>query len=117
MAKYFNKADRIWSPAHVRGLDLEKLPLWDEGFDIESNLFRMTEGMTIDRHTHHHWVQVVVVEGSPVPQILRHAEQLPADLLVMGTHGRSGFEALFLGSITEKVLRSTRVPVPSARLT
>jgi nucleotide-binding universal stress UspA family protein len=34
-----------------------------------------------------------------------------ADLLVMGTHGRSGFEALFLGSVTEKVLRSTRVPV------
>jgi nucleotide-binding universal stress UspA family protein len=36
---------------------------------------------------------------------------MPADLLVMGTHGRSGFEALFLGSVTEKVLRSTRVPV------
>jgi nucleotide-binding universal stress UspA family protein len=54
---------------------------------------------------------VVVVEGSPVREILRQAEQIPADLLVMGTHGRSGFEALFLGSLTEKVLRSTRVPV------
>jgi nucleotide-binding universal stress UspA family protein len=54
---------------------------------------------------------VVVVEGSPVREILRQAEQMPADLLVMGTHGRSGFEALFLGSVTEKVLRSTHVPV------
>lgn len=54
---------------------------------------------------------VVVVEGTPVREILRQAEQMPADLLVMGTHGRSGFEALFLGSVTEKVLRSTRVPV------
>jgi nucleotide-binding universal stress UspA family protein len=54
---------------------------------------------------------VVVVEGSPVREILRQAEQMAADLLVMGTHGRSGFEALFLGSVTEKVLRSTRVPV------
>ena len=35
----------------------------------------------------------------------------PADLLVLGTHGRSGFERLFLGSVTEKVLRTTRTPV------
>lgn len=53
----------------------------------------------------------VVVEGSPVKEILRKAESLPADLLVMGTHGRSGFEALFLGAVTEKILRSTHVPV------
>jgi nucleotide-binding universal stress UspA family protein len=56
-------------------------------------------------------VDVVVAEGSPVREILRQAKQMPADLLVMGTHGRSGFEALFLGSVTEKVLRSTHVPV------
>src|SRR6185503_12156707 len=37
--------------------------------------------------------------------------ELAADLLVMGTHGRGGFERLFLGSVTEKVLRSTTVPV------
>jgi nucleotide-binding universal stress UspA family protein len=54
---------------------------------------------------------IVVVEGSPVREILRHAEDRRTDLLVMGTHGRSGFEALFLGSVTEKVLRSTHVPV------
>ena len=36
---------------------------------------------------------------------------MPSDLLILGTHGRSGFERLFLGSVTEKVLRSTRVPV------
>ncbi len=52
-----------------------------------------------------------VVEGSAVGEILRQAEQPTVDLLVMGTHGRSGFEALFLGSVTEKVLRSTHVPV------
>jgi nucleotide-binding universal stress UspA family protein len=56
-------------------------------------------------------VNVVVVEGTPAKEIVRHAEMLPADLLVMGTHGRGGFERLFLGSVTEKVLRSTQVPV------
>ena len=39
------------------------------------------------------------------------AQALPADLLVMGTHGRSGFHRLFLGSITEKVIRTAPCPV------
>lgn len=56
-------------------------------------------------------VTVVVKEGAAAKEIVRHAETLPADLLVMGTHGRGGFEQLFLGSVTEKVLRSTHVPV------
>lgn len=56
-------------------------------------------------------VKVIVVEGTPSKEIVRHAEMLRADLLVMGTHGRGGFEGLFLGSVTEKVLRSTHVPV------
>jgi nucleotide-binding universal stress UspA family protein len=56
-------------------------------------------------------VHVVVAEGTPAKEIVAYAESLPADLLVMSTHGRGGFERLFLGSVTEKVLRSTRVPV------
>jgi nucleotide-binding universal stress UspA family protein len=56
-------------------------------------------------------VEVVVRPGDAAREIRTHAEQLPFDLLIMGTHGNSGFERLFLGSVTEKVLRSTRVPV------
>ena len=44
-------------------------------------------------------------------EILKRAEELPADLIVMGTHGRSGFQRLLLGSVTEKVLRTARQPV------
>jgi nucleotide-binding universal stress UspA family protein len=55
--------------------------------------------------------KVVVSEGIPAKEIVRQAETLRADLLVMGTHGRSGFERLFLGSVTEKVIRSTHAPV------
>jgi nucleotide-binding universal stress UspA family protein len=56
-------------------------------------------------------VEIVVRAGDAAKEIRREAERLPADLLILGTHGRSGFERLFLGSVTEKVLRSTRVPV------
>jgi nucleotide-binding universal stress UspA family protein len=52
---------------------------------------------------------IVLKEGDPARAILQQAEH--ADLLVMGTHGRGGFERLFLGSVTEKVIRTTHVPV------
>lgn len=55
--------------------------------------------------------EIVVTEGNPSKEIVRLAERMPADLLVMGTHGRGGFERLFLGSVAEKVLRTTRSPV------
>jgi nucleotide-binding universal stress UspA family protein len=40
-----------------------------------------------------------------------HAQSLSADLIVIGTHGRSGFERLVLGSVAEKVLRKAKCPV------
>jgi nucleotide-binding universal stress UspA family protein len=56
-------------------------------------------------------VSIAVTEGPVVEEILRTAGELPADLLVMGTHGLSGFERLLLGSITEKTLRKAPCPV------
>jgi len=54
-----------------------------------------------------------VIEGSAAPVILTRAHERSSDLIVMGTHGRSGFERLVLGSITEKVLRKASCPVLS----
>ncbi len=56
-------------------------------------------------------VDVVVERGDPAKQILSRAASLPADLIVLGTHGTSGFEHLVLGSVTEKVIRQTTCPV------
>jgi nucleotide-binding universal stress UspA family protein len=50
-------------------------------------------------------------EGNPAAQILDRATSLAADLIVMGTHGRGGFDRLLLGSVTEKVLRKASCPV------
>ena len=56
-------------------------------------------------------VETVVRPGDAAKEIRNEADRVPFDLVILGTHGRSGFERLFLGSVTEKVLRSTRVPV------
>jgi len=50
-------------------------------------------------------------EGDAVTRILDRATDWGADVLVMGTHGRSGFERLLLGSVTERVLRKAPCPV------
>jgi len=56
-------------------------------------------------------VESVAVGGYAAQEIVEMAQQLPADLLVMGTHGRSGFDRLVMGSVTEKVLRWAPCPV------
>jgi nucleotide-binding universal stress UspA family protein len=56
-------------------------------------------------------VEVLVEFGQPARQIVNRAALLPADVIVLGTHGAGGFEHLMLGSVAEKVLRKATCPV------
>jgi nucleotide-binding universal stress UspA family protein len=55
--------------------------------------------------------ELVVREGFPTEAILSSAQKESVDLIVMGTHGRQGFDRLTMGSVTEQVLRKARCPV------
>src|SRR5687767_6480194 len=55
--------------------------------------------------------RIVVASGTPATAILHHAAETRTDLVVLGTHGRTGFERLMLGSVTEKVVRRASCPV------
>lgn len=46
--------------------------------------------------------------GYPVDEILQKADDIQADLLILGTHGRTGFDHLLIGSVAEKVLRLSK---------
>ena len=46
--------------------------------------------------------------GYPVDEILSKAESLQCELLILGTHGRTGIDHLLIGSVAEKVLRMTK---------
>ena len=52
-----------------------------------------------------------VVIDSPVPAIVDEARSCNADLVIMGTHGRTGFRRLVVGSVTESVMRAINVPI------
>ena len=53
----------------------------------------------------------VLCEGSPAEETMRVAKDHSADLVVIGTHGRSGFDRLIFGSTTENLLRKITCPV------
>ncbi|GAB3418021.1 universal stress protein [Haloparvum alkalitolerans] len=61
-------------------------------------------------------VTTAVVEGSPSREIIRYAEDEGCDVVVMGTHGRGGIDRLLLGSVAEKVVRGSSVPVLTVRV-
>ena len=50
-------------------------------------------------------------EGSPTKDIIKTAEAWGADLIVMGTHGRTGLLHLLVGSVAEHVIRHSNIPV------
>ena len=58
--------------------------------------------------------ELVVEEGSAPDAVLSSAEARKADLIVMGTHGRRGYDRLMLGSVTDRVMRTAPCPVLAA---
>jgi len=54
---------------------------------------------------------IEVVHGHTVPEILKAAERINADVIVMGTHGKGAISHTFLGSVAEKVLHKSKRPV------
>ncbi len=57
----------------------------------------------------------MVREGSPRTGILEAGREIGADLIVMGTHGRTGLAHIFFGSVAEYVVRHSRIPVLTVR--
>jgi len=53
----------------------------------------------------------VVVAGSPAKEILKYSRSNNVDLIIMSTHGRSGFSSIVFGSEANKIIRQTKVPV------
>lgn len=56
-----------------------------------------------------------VVSGSPSDEIVKAAKEWPADLIVIGSHGRGGVQRALLGSVAEGVMRHAPCPVLAIR--
>jgi nucleotide-binding universal stress UspA family protein len=83
-------------------------------FDVANVLAKVQESLAAERER----VQAagvpcetVALSGKAAPEIVAHAKATGADLIVMGRHGRSGFEHALLGSVAERVVHHTPCPV------
>jgi nucleotide-binding universal stress UspA family protein len=56
-----------------------------------------------------------ILKGDPAHEIVGYAESNDIDLIVMGTHGRTGLDRMLLGSVAEKVVRHAEIPVLTVR--
>jgi nucleotide-binding universal stress UspA family protein len=65
-----------------------------------------------------HGIEVTVGlrEGDPADEILTYAEEIEADIIVAGTHGRSGIERRLIGSVAERLVRHANCPVLTVQL-
>lgn len=61
-------------------------------------------------------IQGVLLKGVPDEQIVKAARDLNADLIVIGSQGRSGLAEMILGTVAERVVRTSTVPVLTIRL-
>jgi nucleotide-binding universal stress UspA family protein len=60
-------------------------------------------------------VQSFLVRGDPATEIVALARNYPCDVIVMGTHGRTGLGRLLMGSVAEKVVRNAPCPVVTVK--
>jgi nucleotide-binding universal stress UspA family protein len=85
--------------------------LQDTGLDAERRLQEMTDRLTAEGLS----VDWAAREGDPSVVIVEEAERRQADLIAMGTHGRSGLRHLLLGSTAERVVQHAACPVMTVR--
>jgi nucleotide-binding universal stress UspA family protein len=61
-------------------------------------------------------VDAIVVPGIPYEEIMKKGEEESVDLIVLGTHGRTGLDHVLFGSTAEKVVRKSTIPVMTIRI-
>lgn len=61
-------------------------------------------------------VETTVREGEPAEEILDYADEIEADVIVAGTHGRTGVKRHLIGSVAERLVRHATCPVTTIRL-
>ncbi len=56
-------------------------------------------------------VEGIIAEGHPAEEIIKYAEKNSIDIIVIGTLGKSGLDRFLLGSVADKVIRNSKIPV------
>jgi nucleotide-binding universal stress UspA family protein len=106
----FQVMEPIYEPSTVRVMLGEGFILKAEEKEKE-NVLSYLNGIREDLIKSGINVEIHATGGRPADSILDYSEKNSVDLIIMGTHGRSGIARWALGSVADKVIRNSKVPV------
>jgi nucleotide-binding universal stress UspA family protein len=105
----------INEPVDLRGFYVPHISFESLEEEIEEGARKMMDRFCRSHVRDYEPVMTFIVPGVPYDEIIKKALELPADLIIMGTHGRSGLDHVLFGSTAEKVVRKSPVPVMTVR--
>lgn len=106
----------ISEPVDLRGFYVPHISFDKLEEEIEQGALKMMEKFCNTHVPDYPRVESFVVPGIPYDEIIKKAEEINADLIVVGTHGRTGLDHVLFGSTAEKVVRKSAIPVMTIRI-
>jgi nucleotide-binding universal stress UspA family protein len=106
----------INEPVDLRGFYVPHISFESLEEEIEEGARKMMKKFCRMHISDYENYQTFIVPGIPYDEIIKKAMDLPADLIIMGTQGRSGLDHVLFGSTAEKVVRKSSVPVMTVRV-
>jgi nucleotide-binding universal stress UspA family protein len=105
----------ISEPVDLRGFYVPHISFDKLEEEIESGARKMMDkfcGSHLNEFTNY---EAIITPGIPYDEIIKKASEKGADLIVLGTHGRTGLDHVLFGSTAEKVVRKSPLPVLTVR--
>jgi nucleotide-binding universal stress UspA family protein len=84
--------------------------------DMEKSAWKEMDKWSAEASAQVKSTEKIVVRGVPFVEIIRTAKEKDADMIVIGTHGRTGIDHMLFGSTAEKVVRKAPCPVLTVRV-
>ena len=106
----------INEPVDLRGFYVPHISFDQLEAEIEQGALKLMAEFCTRNAGDYPGIETFVVPGIPYDEIIKKAGELSADLVVVGTHGRTGLDHVLFGSTAEKVVRKSPVPVMTIRI-
>jgi len=106
----------INEPVDLRGFYAPHISFEKLEEEIEEGAQKMMEKFCQTHLRDYDNYETNIVPGIPYDEVIKKAVAANADLIILGTHGRTGLDHMLFGSTAEKVVRKSSVPVMTVRL-